>query len=348
MSVRTMAPWALLVLALTSVMLTFKSAHSQPSAQAPELGGNRNLRPTIGLLAPLGRLDPTVVRAFEEKAGVNVRVDFVASGQEYETRLRSSPHAWDVVVADEQRLAQLFFAKLIRSLPPSVVAQSATSVAGRPGAYGGGEAVFAPLMGDPLGLAWIKSTRGSSEAPSWEWLVNPKANPLWRSRIALPADKRLQFLIAAGHMGLPAPYTDVAVVKPALLWLAQARHQARANPKQIEMEFLSGRAAAAVLWRSQFERVRKLVQELEFSVPPKAAFLERHGAALVAESFHEKEALALIAALRAERNSAARAAGLLSLDEIESGAGGLAAKDWKFTAEHLPIVRTIEAELDKL
>jgi spermidine/putrescine-binding protein len=296
----------------------------------------------------LGRLDPAVVRAFEEKAGVNVRVDFVASGQEYENRLRSSPHAWDVVVADEQRLAQLYFAKVIRPLPASAAEKASAASAARPGAYAAGEAVFAPLMADPLGLAWVKGSLGSKDAPTWDWLANPTANPLWRSRIALPSDKRLQFLIAAAHVGLSSPYTDVSTVRPALEWLSRARHQARANASRIELEFLSGRAAAAVLWKSDFERVRKLVPELQFAVPKKAAFLERHGAALVAESFHENEALALIASLRASRAASASAAGLLSIEAINAGSDGHAAASWRFTAENLPIVKAIEAELDRL
>ncbi len=56
----------------------------------------------------------------------------------------------------------------------------------RPGAYALGEPVFAPLMGDPLGIAWIRKSRTSNASPAWEWLANPSANPLWRSRVALP------------------------------------------------------------------------------------------------------------------------------------------------------------------
>ena len=88
--------------------------------------------------------------------------------------------------------------------------------------------------------------------------------------------------------------------------------------------------------------------ELQFAAPKNAAFLERHGAALVAESFHEKEALALIASLRASRAASASVAGLLSIEAINSGSDGSSAESWRFTAENLPLVKTIEAELDRL
>ena len=71
-------------------------------------------------------------------------------------------------------------------------------------------------------------------------------------------------------------------------------------------------------------------------------------AALVAESFHEKEALALIAALREARAASAGAAGLASIEAIDAGADGLPATSWSFTAENLPIVKAIETELEKL
>ena len=322
----------------------------QAMAQTGEAVRARAARTTIGLLAPLGRLDPAVVRTFEEKHAINVRVDFVASGSEYENRLRSSPHAWDVVVADEQRLAQLYFLKIIRPLPPSHAEKAKSGSLLRPGAYAAGEAVFTPLMGDPLGLAWIRATRSSQSEPTWEWLASPRANPLWRSRVALPVDRRLQFLVAAAHLGLNPPYADVSSVRPALEWLAGARHQARADSGRIEMELLSGRAAAAVLWQSEFVRIRKLVPTLDFAVPQKGAYVERHGAALVAESFHEKEALLLISTLRENRVASAAAAGLVSLEALDAGAvaRGPAPGSWRLTAESLPIVKTIENELEKM
>ena len=90
MFVRSVTPRASLALMLSAVTVAalsgtaltgfsgvgpfFSRAQAQPEAGTPETLGRRNLRTTLGLLAPLGRLDPAVVRAFEEKAGVNVRV----------------------------------------------------------------------------------------------------------------------------------------------------------------------------------------------------------------------------------------------------------------------------------
>jgi hypothetical protein len=156
--------------------------------------------------------------------------------------------------------------------------------------------------------------------------------------------------VAAAHLELSPPYTDVASVRPALEWLMKARHQAQADSGLIEMEFLSGRAAAAVLWQSEYVRIRKMVPSLEFAVPKKGAYVERHGAALVAESFHEKEALLLLGTLREKRVAAAGTAGLVSLEALDAVAasGGPESVPWRLTAESLPIVKTIESELEKM
>jgi spermidine/putrescine-binding protein len=201
-------------------------------------------------------------------------------------------------------------------------------------------------MVDPLGIAWLSDTRGAKTEPSWDWLANPQANPLWRSRVALAVDKRLQFLIAAVHVGLVEPFTDALVARPALEWLEAVRHQARPDGRRFEMELLSGRAAAAVIWQSEYQRARRLVPGLEFVVPIKGTFVERHGAALVTDSFHEKEALQLLAALRDGRGAAARAAGLVPLEEAERHMGGKGA--WRLAVEGLPIAKSIEAELEKM
>jgi|GEM_PF-636211 len=330
-------------------------AQTRPAPEGAEAVRPETPRTTIGLLAPLGRLDATIVRAWEDRMKVNVRVDFVTSGAEYEARLRSSPHAWDVVVADEQRLASLFFAKIIRALPASVPGVPApgtasdtgpASVLWRPGRYVEGERAFAPLMADPLGLAWLGDTRAAKEPVTWDWLVEPKANPLWRSRTALPADKRLQFLIASAQLGFATPPTDANSAKPVMEWLRAARHQARANPLRIESELLSGRAAAAVLWQSEYERVRKLVPRLEFAVPRKGAYVERHGVGLVSESFHEKEALSLLMHLLESRDALAKTAGLVPVRDDPSRNDEFST--WRITAEHLPIVKAVETELEKL
>lgn len=338
------------VLLALATVVAWPDAHGR--AQAPEPTRNASPRTTMGVLAPLGRLDASVVRAFEERARVNVRVDFVASGTEYEARLRSSPHAWDVVVADEQHLASLYFAKSTRPIPATVPKPSPEAPLARPGRYvPEGERIFVPLAADPLGLAWIGPTRTAPDPVTWDWLADPKANPMWRSRVALPTDPRLQFLVAAGQAGLTAPFTDVSAAKPAFEWLALARHQARPServPASLDPEsmLLSGRASAAVLWRSQYERVRKLLPELRFAVPDKGTYVERHGAALVAETFHEKEAVAFLTHLQENRDTLARATGLLPLQPSPGQAW--AAQSWRVAAEVLPVVKGIEIALEKM
>ena len=300
----------------------------------------------LNVLAPPGRLDARVVAEFEQKMNISVRVEFVGNDSEYESRLRSSPHLWDVLIANEQRLITLSLAKLTRSVPDTKAPGAPRLPLEKRSSVNEDGKAYVPLMADPLGLVWIAGSRKELGPVSWKWLVNPDLNPLFRSRVLLPADTGLQFLLGAFNSGVNAPYSEARAAKPAFEWVLRARHQQVVMGVAPEYDFLGGRAAVGAVWQSEFLRLRKLVTGLTFAVPAQGTFFDRHGVALVADTPNEALALDFMSFLNTKRDESAARLGFVTL--ITQDIGGSNTTSWQFIGHHLPLPLVIENELKKM
>jgi spermidine/putrescine-binding protein len=273
-------------------------------------------RPTLAVLTALGRLDPQVVSEFEASRKVNVRVEFATSSADYESKIRSSPHTWDVVIADEQKLASLHFSKLTRPVTSLVKMARKKNTLEEQGKYEQGESLFVPLFADPLGLAWLSGelSVSPSESPNWNWIVEIHKNPLLRSQVALPENSSLQILIACLSNGVTLPLEEGASLKESVEWLKKARHQAvKSKEMNVQNALLTETAKLGVLWQSQFVRLKKMIPDLQFGVPSPRSFVERHGAALVTDTLQEKIATDFQLHLYSNADRLAKSAGLVSL-----------------------------------
>ena len=312
----------------------------------------------LSVLAPLGMVDAIAIREFEQKRHVNVRMELVGGPSEYEPRLRNSPRGWDVVLADESQLIRLVYSKLLRPLPESV-SKNASHVGLdiRPKVNEDGRA-YLNLMADPMGLVWKQDSLSSKNDPAWTWLSQMSENPYWRNRTLLPYDMKVQFLIAKKatsivkdtdmsivEIGSSVANDTVASAALAFDWLKQARLQARPHHAQMELDFLSDRVVAGILWRSDFLRIRKLVRNIEFEVPRSGTYFTRIGAAIVADTAQEILANEFVQFLYLKRDSLARYAGLVSLAETKFEDKPI--RNWSLLENDLVLPKAIEQELTR-
>jgi len=314
---------------------------------APGLVAVAEANTVLNILTQPQRLDANLVAEFETTRKVAVRVEFVSSPLDYESRIRSLPHSWDLVLADEQRLVTLSLAKLLKTLPDTVMIPANLSGLERRARANEDGRSFLNLMADPLGLMFLKKSKTGSGSISWNWIAQPSLNPLWRSRVALYSDERLNLMIASLATGTRIGMDNPEEHAKVAAWLTQAQLQGRSvSLNNAVTAFLSEKFAVAPVWRSDFLHASRYVKELGFTVPVDGTYVERVGVGLVAESRNESLALDFIKFIHERRDQLARNRGLLPL--FTQDVDGSQVKDWRIFSDDVPLMKEFASHVYRI
>jgi spermidine/putrescine-binding protein len=303
-------------------------------------------QPIISVLCPYGLLDYKILSNFERNAKVRLRVELASGQREIEQRIKNSINNWDVVVADESQLASLTNGRLIRPLRDDRFQEKNPNALSRPTKLMEMSRTWIPLAVDPMGISWIKNTLEPQTIPTWASLVDPSITPFWRGRLFLTPDLSLLGRIALMTQAIPDSPTTPAAAAPALQWLQKAKSQQKTGQNQLVLELLSERVVAGPLWKSDYLRVRKTVQNLEFAIPLSGTYFRRFGVALVSDTLREELATNFIAHLIEKRDDLARYAGLLPLSAKPERSTDIS--KWIVFDDSIPLNRDLEAELKKI
>jgi len=301
----------------------------------------------LSILTQTQRLDSALVQEFETTRKVAVRVEFVSSSVEYEPKIRSLPHNWDLVLTEEQRLVSLSLAKVIKALPESIAVPEAESGLERRARANPDGRSYLNLMADPLGLMYLKNTLTSAGPVRWDWIIQPAANPLWRSRLALFEDQRMNLLTAAAATGLKFPLDDVQEAQKVQDWLSRAQLQGRARSlPSVISSFLAEKFVVGLAWQSDYVHAQRYLKNLAFTVPAGGTYVERVGVGLVSDCRNEALALDFIRFLYEKREQLAQRRGLLSLNSQEFPASQLSS--WRIFADDVPHLKELTTALSRL
>lgn len=321
-----------------SLVNSAQIAHAQTPSAAPKT--------IVSVLTLTSKLDHKLIESFEMGRNVSVRVDFVGSAAEIEGRIRTTPRAWDLVLADERHLRALALARLIKVAPAGKVDSTLKYPLEKRSRLNDEGRLYFPLMADPLGLVWIRETKQSKDPVSWQWLSNPTHNPLWRGRTALTPALNFQFLMALSASGIPlSQIHSVHETRTAMEWLKEARANSASAEGRLDLNLLSRRVVASNAWLSEFTRLNKYVPNLEFGVPAQGTFYERYGMALLADAPVDGEAMEFLAYAVQKKDELARVAGLVPLSASEFLKTETAG--WLLFEDEVPLPSQVEAELKK-
>ncbi len=301
----------------------------------------------LNILTQPHRLDANLVSEFEASRKVAVRVEFVSSALDYESRIKALPHSWDLVIADEQRLVALSLVKLLKTLPETVaIPPSQPGLERRARANEDGRS-YLNLMADPMGLMFLKKSKTGTGPMSWNWIAQPNLNPLWRSRVALFADERLNLMVASLATGARISMEHAEEHSKVVTWLNQAQLQGRSvSLNSAVTAFLAEKYAVAAAWQSDYLHASRYVKDIAFTVPVEGTYVERIGVGLVAESRNETLALDFIKFIHDRRDQLARSRGLLPLQA--QVVDGSQVKDWRIFSDDVPLMKDFAAHVNRL
>lgn len=300
--------------------------------------------PVLSILTQTQRLDAALVEEFEASRKVSVRVEFVSSSLDYEARIRSLPHNWDLVLAEEQRLVNLSFTKILRQLPETIVLPRDLGGLERRARANLDGRSYLNLMADPLGIMYLKNTLTSRGSVNWNWIINPTQNPLWRSRLALFADERMNLLTAAVATGLKFPMEQYQEARKVNDWLIEAQLQGRpATLTAVIPAMLAEKYVVALAWQSEFVDASRYVKNLAFSVPAQGTYVERIGVGLVADCRNEQLALDFIKFLEEKKNLLAQRRGLLPLSGVSNQTSHF--DEWRIFSDDVPRLKELTTAL---
>lgn len=303
-------------------------------------------QPVLNILTQTQRLDPALVKEFEQTRQAAVRVEFVSSPLDFETRIRSLPHSWDLVLADEQRLVALSLSKALRVLPESVPVPGNVSGLERRARANEDGRLFVNLAADPMGFMFLAKTKTNGGPVAWDWIVQPTHNPLWRSRVALFADDRLNLMAAAVATGLTVPLGQESDARKIQQWLTQAELQGRAASfNEVVPQFLAEKQVVGLVWQSDYLNARRYIKGLAFSVPTSGTYVERLGIGLVSDSRNDVLAADFIKFIHERRDQLAQRRGLLPLHTQEFE--GSPVKNWRIFADDISRVRELAGSVAK-
>jgi spermidine/putrescine-binding protein len=310
----------------------------------PFIAHSATYKPTLNILAPIGVMSPKIISQFEEDNQCNVRIEFVGSRYEYESRLRAGLRNYDLVISDERILQRLFLQRQLRSLN-----EDATFSANVTGKYplqvksrlnSDGRSYFT-FLADPMGIAYIKKNFISKQTqPSWDWIISPDEIPYWRQRIYVSNFPKHQLLLALLATGKEITTASWFIPEPTLKWLQNLKLQSANIEYPLELAFLGNKIEAAVIFRSDYLRLKKVVPDLKFVVPTKVTYYDRIGIAIVSDTVQEALAQNFIKFLNIKKDSLIVNENYLSYNVLNYE--GSATKNWVPYDDDIPIPRRIE------
>jgi ABC-type molybdate transport system substrate-binding protein len=301
-------------------------------------------KPILNLLAPIGVLSPKIISQFEEETHTNVRIEFVGSRFEYESRLRAGLRNYDVVVSDERILQRLYLQRQLRTLNDDSIfsgnvltnyplqAKSRINPDGRS---------YLTLMVNPMGIAFNKRNFSLKNAQvTWDWLISPDDNPYWRQRVFVSNFSKHQLLLALLATGKEITTSSWFIPDPTLKWLQRLKLQSANIDYPLELAFLGNKIEAAVVFRSDFLKLKKVVPDLKFVVPSKVTYYDRIGVAVVSDTVQESLAQNFVKFLNHKKDSLIVNENYLSNSILNFE--GSSTKYWVPYDEDIPIPRRIE------
>lgn len=306
-----------------------------------------NAEASLSILTQTQRLDAALVQEFETSRKLSVRVEFVTSALDYESKIRSLPHNWDLVVADEQRLVNLSLAKILKNLPEGISVPADVAGLERRARANPDGRTHLNLMADPLGIMFLRKSLIASGPVSWDWVVNPVTNPLWRSRLALFSDERMNLMTAAVATGLKFPVEQLHDAQNVNIWLNQAQLQGRPYSLSSAIPaFLAKKIAVGLAWQSDYIHASRYIKNLAFTVPVQGSYFERIGIGLVSDCRNEAVALDFIRFIYEKRDVLAQRRGLLPLHAQDFQSSPVSA--WRVFSDDVPRIKDLGSALHKL
>ena len=301
-------------------------------------------KPILNLLAPIGVLSPKIISQFEEETHSNVRIEFVGSRFEYESRLRAGLRNYDVVISDERILQRLYLQRQLRSLNDDAIFSGNISsnyplqIKSRLNADGRS---YLTLMADPMGIAFNKKNflikHGQA---SWDWLISPDENPYWRQRVFVSNFPKHQLLLALLATGKEITTSSWFIPEPTIKWLQSLKLQSANIDYPLELAFLGNKIEAAVIFRSDYLKLKKVVPDLKFVVPNKVTYYDRIGIAIVSDTVQEALAQNFAKFLNNKKDNLIVNESYLSYNTLNYE--GSATKNWVPYDDDIPIPRRIE------
>lgn len=301
-------------------------------------------KPILNLLAPIGILSPKIISQFEEQTKTHIRVEFVGSRFEFESRLRAGLRSYDVVIADERVLQRLFLSRLLRSLNDEIVSLSSNNpslplqmrsrlnVDGRS---------YLTLLVDPMGIVFNKKKFPLKvEQPSWNWLISPDKIPFWRQRVYVSNIPKQQLLIALLATGKELSASSWFIPEPTMKWLQKLKLQSANIDYPLELAFLGNKIEAATVFRSDYLKIKKVVLDLKFVVPNDITYYDRLGIGIVSDTAQEVLAQNFIKFLYKNKNSLINNENYLLTNIVKYD--GQDVKNWILYDDELPLSKRIE------
>ncbi len=299
-------------------------------------------KPVLNVLAPIGVLTPKIIAQFEEESHSNVRMEFIGSRFEYDSRLKAGLRNYDVVIADERILQRLFLQRLLRSLTDeSIVAVKSQYPLDQRSKLNADGRSYLTLLIDPMGIAYNrKSITLKGNDLSWDMLINQDENPFWRQRVFVANSPKHQLLLALLATGKEITSTSWFIPEASLKWLQSLKLQSANIDYPLELAFLGNKIEAAAVFRSDYLKYKKVVPDLKFIIPKQITFYDRIGAAVVADTVQDNLAQSFIKYLKIKRDY------LISNDNYLSyktqSFEGSTAKNWVLYDDDFPLPRRIE------
>ncbi len=221
-------------------------------------------RAELNVLIWSNYIAPSVVRQFEERTGVVVRIETYDSNEALLAKLQAGVVTYDLIVPSDYMVRILVLEGLLQPLDLTQVPNlrhldpSALNLPFDPG-----NAYSLPYTWGVTGIGYRKDKVGESLG-SWADLWDAR----WRGRIVMLDDMREVFGAALKLLGYSLNSTDPQQLRQARDQLLKQKPLVRAyDSANFDQLLLSGEAWIAQAWDGQILRARRENPNIEFVIP---------------------------------------------------------------------------------
>lgn len=269
-------------------------------------------KPTLNVMTYMNLLDKEIISQFEKENHVAIRVDFLINPLDFSARIKSHMRVYDVMISDQQVLESLLQSHVVHDI--------------------------SPLWKDPVGVAYDSRVSRVNTPFLWQSLIEPEVNPYWRQRIVstgLSPREPLMIALWATKEKLTSIKSKPTAVTQK--WLDALLKQNADVEYPLELAFLGDKISAAVVFYSDYLKMKKVVPDLGFLIPSEGTFYNQISAAYVASSFQSPLAKKFVEFLAKNRKNLALKNQLANTDALEFK--NTSTKNWEAYDEYGFILR---------
>jgi spermidine/putrescine-binding protein len=249
-------------------------------------------KPTLNILLPMNLVPHSLIEEFEKQhSEFLLRFDFYVTSSSFEKHIQN--RVYDIVIAEDDILEALSEKNLLLSIKRDFLREIGLDrlVETKPSAAKEGVTFYKTFLINPVVLIHTPNPPGLKtevKTPSWDWLIDPQKNPMWRQRIFLNLTTEEILTLSRIETQTTISPQDNNVPPLILEWVSKLKNQKAFQVSNPLQGFLSSKISAMVGYLSDYIFLKRYLKKLRYAIPTNGTFYKKIGIGILERTLNPR------------------------------------------------------------